>query len=87
MFSRAVWLPVPLRVEMLAPLPYDGAMDDVHPLPAPPGWLEALDRAEADLAACRVVDGRDIHAELAACIERMTRLKAETETDSRHQTR
>ena len=60
-------------------------MDDVRPLPAPAGWLEALDRAEADVAAGRVVDGAAIHGELAASIRRMERRRAEAETDSHNQ--
>jgi hypothetical protein len=62
-------------------------MDDVRPLPTPAGWLEALDRAEADVGAGRVVDGADIHAELAATIERMKRRKAEADTSGSPETR
>ena len=46
-------------------------MDDVRPLPAPPGWIEALDRAEADVAAGRTVDAETVHTKLRAAIERM----------------
>ena len=66
-------------------MPYQQDMDDVRPLSPPVGWLEALDRAEADLASGRVADGAAVHAELTASIERMQRRKAEAETDSRHQ--
>ena len=44
-------------------------MDDTRP--PPQDWIDALDRAEADVAAGRVVDGAEIHRELAASIERM----------------
>ena len=43
------------------------------PRDPPQDWVDALDRAEADLAAGRVVDGETIHAELRASIERMER--------------
>ncbi len=66
---------------------YRECMDDVRPLSAPVGWLEALDRAEADVAAGRVVDGADIHADLTASIERMKRRRAEADTSDSHQTR
>ena len=68
-------------------MPYGHLMDDVRPLPAPAGWLEALARAEADVADGRVVDGAAVHAGLAASVERMQRRKAEADTDSRHPTR
>lgn len=70
-------------------MPYRHRMDDVRPLSPPAGWLEALARAEADVAAGRVVDGAAVHAGLAASVERMQRRKAEAEadTDSRHPTR
>ncbi len=44
-------------------------MDDTRP--PPQNWIDALDRAEADVAAGRVVDGAEIHRELAGSIERM----------------
>jgi hypothetical protein len=45
----------------------------MHDDPQPPGeppkaWLEAIDRAEADVAAGRVTDGAAIHARLQASI-------------------
>jgi hypothetical protein len=62
---------------------YVDLMDDLRPLPAPPGWTEALNRAEADVAAGDVVDGAEIHAELAASIERMKRGKPQTRSSRR----
>ena len=44
-------------------------MDDTRP--PPQDWTDALDRAGADVAAGRVVDGAEIHRELAASIKRM----------------
>jgi hypothetical protein len=58
-------------------------MDDVRPLPAPPGWLEALDRAEADVAAGRTVDAETIHTKLRAGIERMEARQAAKQKPSR----
>ena len=49
---------------------YLHGMDDTRP--SPQEWIDALARAEADVAAGRVVDGAAIHRELAASIERMT---------------
>jgi hypothetical protein len=46
-------------------------MDDTRS--PPQEWIDALDRAKADVAAGRVVDGAEIHRELTASIERMTR--------------
>ena len=39
----------------------------------PEGWREALDRAQADLVAGRLVDGEVIHRELRASLERIRR--------------
>jgi hypothetical protein len=39
--------------------------------PPPKSWVDALDRAEEDVAAGRVVDGPEIHRELRAAIERI----------------
>jgi len=39
--------------------------------PLPQKWVEALDRAEADVAAGRVVDGAEIHRDLDASIKHM----------------
>ena len=41
--------------------------------PPPQDWTAALDEARADLAAGRVEDGAEMHRELQASIERMTR--------------
>lgn len=51
--------------------------DEVDPeRKAPKEWVDALDEAEADLAAGRICDGAIIHAELRASIERMERGEA-----------
>ena len=48
--------------------------DDINPeCKAPKEWVDALARAEADLAAGRVCDGAAMHAELRASIKRMKR--------------
>jgi len=39
----------------------------------PQDWLDALDRAEADVAAGRLVDGEVIHQDLAAALADMER--------------
>jgi hypothetical protein len=64
-------------------VPYHPLMDDVRPLPTPPGWIEALDRAEADVAAGRTVDAATIHAKLRVGIERMEARKAAKQKLSR----
>jgi hypothetical protein len=43
---------------------YLPAMDDVRPLPTFLGWIDALDHAEADVAAGRTVDDADILPDL-----------------------
>ena len=45
--------------------------DDTAPRPAPAGWLEALDRSEADLAAGRTVPLEPVLARLRDSIKRM----------------
>jgi hypothetical protein len=44
-------------------------MNDTRP--PPQNWIDALDRAEADVAAGCVVDGAEMHRKLKASIERM----------------
>ena len=46
-------------------------MDDTAPLTAPPEWIAALDRAEADVAAGRVSDGAAVRQRLRDSIKRM----------------
>lgn len=46
-------------------------MDDDAPRPAPPGWLEALDRGEADVAAGRTVPGEAVMERLRQTTEGM----------------
>jgi hypothetical protein len=62
-------------------------MDDVRHSSAPPSWIEALDRAEADVAAGRVVDGVEIHADLSASIERMRPGKGDADPSRSRQKR
>jgi hypothetical protein len=47
-------------------------MDDCPaPAPAPPGWLDALERAEADIAAGRTVPGDAIMRRLRQTLAEM----------------
>jgi len=51
-------------------------MDDIDtpddaPRPSPPGWLEALERSEADLAAGRTVAWSEVRARLLATLAEM----------------
>lgn len=46
------------------------APDDV-PRSPPAGWLEALDRSEADLAAGRTVSWQEVRARLLAMLDEM----------------
>jgi hypothetical protein len=49
-------------------------MDDEVPQTEPPrSWIEALDRADAEIAAERVVDGDVIHKMFAEAIDRLSR--------------
>lgn len=41
------------------------------PRPPPAGWLEALDRSEADLAAGRTVSWQEVRARLLATLDEM----------------
>jgi hypothetical protein len=55
-----------------APVRYDRAMDhDDAPCPTPPGWLEALERSEADVAAGRTVTWQEARARLLAMLAEM----------------
>lgn len=45
-------------------------LDDV-PRSPPAGWLEALDRSEADLAAGRTVSWQEVRARLLAMLDEM----------------
>jgi hypothetical protein len=48
-------------------------MDDDVPQAEPPqSWIEALDRADADILAGRVVEGGVIHKMLDDAIERLS---------------
>ncbi len=48
---------------------YLHGMDDTWSLPQ--DWIDALDRAEADAATGRILDGARLHHGLEASIERM----------------
>jgi hypothetical protein len=50
--------------------------DEVPQTEPPPSWIEALDRADADIAAGRVVDGAVIHKMLDEALERLSRRSA-----------
>ena len=45
--------------------------DDDAPHPAPPGWPEALERSEADVAAGRTVTWQEVRARLLATLAEM----------------
>jgi len=46
-------------------------MDDTpHPAEAPPGWLEALDESEAELAAGQTVPGEAVHQRIRDSLTR-----------------
>ncbi len=55
------------------PVRYHRAMDhdDDAPRPAPAGWLEALERSEADVAAERTVTWQDARARLLVMLAEM----------------
>ena len=59
-------------------------MDQNHDTPRPPpaGWLEAIERGEADLAAGRTVPASSVLAELMADNERMSARLAKKATDA-----
>ena len=59
------------RPSQAGPAALSSGMDKTPQAP-PQEWIDALDRADADVAAGRVVDGAAIHSELCASIERMT---------------
>ena len=63
--------------------PYHQMMDDTGQQPPPPHWIEALDRAEADLAAGRLIDGETVHRKLREAIARMEARQAEGEPPRR----
>ena len=54
-----------------ADLPYNEDMDEQIPRQPPQDWLDALDRADADLAAGRTVDGDRILSDLRRTIAEM----------------
>ena len=54
-------------------------MDDITPrTSAPEGWLEALNRSDAQLAAGQVVSGAVVMAKLRATIDRLEAKQAGT---------
>ena len=55
---------------------YARPMDDIDtpddaPRPPPAGWLEALERSEADLAAGRTVPWQEVRTRLLATLDEM----------------
>jgi hypothetical protein len=59
--------------------------DDSPPRPAPAGWLEALERSEADLAAGRAVPLELVLARLRESIKRMEARQARQDAKAAHQ--
>jgi hypothetical protein len=53
-------------------------------LPPPKSWIDALHRAEDDVAAGRVVDGAEIHRELLATARRIEEREAADEKQGIH---
>ncbi len=58
---------------MSAVAPHHRVMDqqDDVTLPPPAGWIEALERSEAQLAAGQIVDGATVMRELHECVASM----------------
>lgn len=54
------------------------------PRPIPAGWLEALERSEADLAAGRTVPLEPVLARLRESIRRMEARQAEQDAETAH---
>jgi len=59
--------------------------DDTAPRPAPAGWLETLERSEADLAAGRTVPLEPVLARLRESIKRMELRQAGQDAEAAHQ--
>ena len=59
--------------------------DDTAPRPAPAGWLEALERSEADLAAGRTVPLEPVLARMRESIKRMKARQAGQDADAAQQ--
>jgi hypothetical protein len=59
--------------------------DDTAPRPAPAGWLETLERSEADLAAGRTVPLEPVLARLRESIKRMELRQAGQDDEAAHQ--
>lgn len=59
--------------------------DDTAPRTAPAGWLEILERSEADLAAGRTVPLEPVLARMRESIKRMKARQAEQDAEAAHQ--
>ena len=59
--------------------------DDTAPRPAPAGWLETLERSEADLAAGHTVPLEPVLARMRESIKRMEARQAEQDAEAAHQ--
>jgi len=69
-------------VPMRYPLSMDH--DDTAPRPAPAGWLETLERSEADLAAGRTVPLEPVLARMRESIKRMEARQAGQDAEAAH---
>lgn len=58
--------------------------DENAPRPIPAGWLEALERSEADLAAGRTVPLEPVLARLRESIKRMEARQAGQDVETAH---
>ena len=70
-----------------APTRYPLGMDhdDIAPRPAPAGWLETLERSEADLEAGRTVPLEPVLARMRDSIKRMEARQAGQDADAAQQ--
>ena len=59
--------------------------DDTAPRPAPAGWLEVLERSEADLAAGRTVPLEPVLARMRESIKRMEARQAGQDAEAAQQ--
>lgn len=62
-------------------------MDEIELRPIPAGWIEALDRAEADVVAGRTVEAETVHAKLRTGLARIEAQLGLSGRDRRDQAR